>query len=384
MTKICHMITPSSSARTWRLDSAAWNLCELSGPSGALGQTAQLHVTAGPRSGRRHVKTPLSRGTKRTTRSSVWGWRAKPEWGLSPSRGYPAISSLVQVTSIGPGGPSGRAAAPPVGQELRRGWETVALQRTVAGSAQIRGSTLTFTTRSWTALWGTATSSMRVRGPPGASAAPPAGWAGTAGPETATASRPGRWWTKAAASTAWILTTTTDNVDNASWRSALVSIELTSAGQTDSVFLVNGGWSKWESWSACSQNCIAYPADGKTVVTKARRTRRRWCISPPAAYGGRQCEKSKRYKWISHEKAERDTTDCVTELNKDGSREVTPWCPENCIFTPWGPWSACSETCIYGVGVSCVSQSPTSIFLYIGHRVRWIWKGQFKSEIPIW
>ena len=117
---------------------------------------------------------------------------------------------------------------------------------------------------------------------------------------------------------------------------------------------VNGGWSKWESWSSCTQNCISYPADGKTINTKARRTRRRWCISPPPAFGGRPCPKSGQYKWIAHEKAELDTTHCVTELSKEEGAKVTPWCPENCIFTPWSEWSGCSQTCIVGMDVSLV------------------------------
>jgi len=115
---------------------------------------------------------------------------------------------------------------------------------------------------------------------------------------------------------------------------------------------VNGGWSRWSEWSSCSQNCITFPADGKTVETKAVRTRRRSCSRPPPAFKGKDCPRSDKYEWVSHLKEEVDSTACITELSKDtsGKVEVTPWCPENCIFTPWGSWSACSETCVHHRG----------------------------------
>lgn len=41
---------------------------------------------------------------------------------------------------------------------------------------------------------------------------------------------------------------------------------------------VNGGWSEWSSWSACSQTCGI-----------AIKVRRRTCTNPRAAFGGRTC-----------------------------------------------------------------------------------------------
>jgi len=51
---------------------------------------------------------------------------------------------------------------------------------------------------------------------------------------------------------------------------------------------------------------------------------------------------------LSHEKAEEDSTACITELTKKDEPDslVTKWCPEPCILTEWSEWSKCSKTCI--------------------------------------
>lgn len=110
---------------------------------------------------------------------------------------------------------------------------------------------------------------------------------------------------------------------------------------------VDGGWGPWDPWSNCDHSCINHPDNGEDK-TKGKRTRKRYCNNPPAAYKGKKCQKDSKYKWLSHENAEMDKTACITELTKKNTpgEVVTPWCPENCILTEWCEWSACSQTCI--------------------------------------
>jgi len=112
---------------------------------------------------------------------------------------------------------------------------------------------------------------------------------------------------------------------------------------------VDGNWGLWSEWSKCSQNCVHHPdADASLVITKAKRERKRHCIDPPPAFGGKKCALSKDFTWLSHENAELDETECITKKNcgdKCDSDMVTDWCPENCIITEWSQWSACKVTC---------------------------------------
>ena len=74
----------------------------------------------------------------------------------------------------------------------------------------------------------------------------------------------------------------------------------------------------------------------------------RHCTNPIPAFGGKSCLQNPDYKYLSHEKAEIDSADCITEMtiNKHHGEELTPWCPENCVVTEWSAWSKCHPECI--------------------------------------
>ncbi|XP_029202215.2 uncharacterized protein LOC114966489 [Acropora millepora] len=84
---------------------------------------------------------------------------------------------------------------------------------------------------------------------------------------------------------------------------------------------VNGGYSTWEPYGACSKSC----GGGK-------QTRQRACTNPPPANGGKDC---------SDLGPNSETQECNTEpcaIIVDGG------------YSPWGKWSACSKTCGKGSG----------------------------------
>ncbi|XP_019730956.1 hemicentin-1 isoform X3 [Hippocampus comes] len=75
---------------------------------------------------------------------------------------------------------------------------------------------------------------------------------------------------------------------------------------------VDGKWSSWVSWGACSVSC-----GGGT------RQRARLCASPGPQYGGRQCEGN--------------------DIHVDFCNSEP--CPINGNWGPWGSWGSCSKTC---------------------------------------
>lgn len=112
---------------------------------------------------------------------------------------------------------------------------------------------------------------------------------------------------------------------------------------------VNGGWTEWSSWTLCSQSCVHYPEkDSDLKDSKAFMSRKRYCSNPIASFGGKPCKKDNKFKYLSHEEAEEDRTDCITKKNMPKAYKglPVPWCPEHCIYSLWGEWSHCSFTCI--------------------------------------
>ena len=75
---------------------------------------------------------------------------------------------------------------------------------------------------------------------------------------------------------------------------------------------VNGGWSSFDNWGACSATCGA--------GTK-RRTRA--CSNPAPAWGGKGCGSA---------------------LSEVSPCEQRP-CPEHGLWSAWGAWTACSRSC---------------------------------------
>ncbi|KAI8514078.1 hypothetical protein Bbelb_084020 [Branchiostoma belcheri] len=92
---------------------------------------------------------------------------------------------------------------------------------------------------------------------------------------------------------------------------------------------VDGGWSDWSPWSACSVRC--------GVGTE---TRNRTCTNPAPENGGADCDG-----------LTQETQECDTGVS----------CPVDGGWTDWGPWSGCSVTC--GVGTetrdrTCTNPAP--------------------------
>ncbi|XP_078615239.1 uncharacterized protein LOC144884129 isoform X2 [Branchiostoma floridae x Branchiostoma japonicum] len=84
---------------------------------------------------------------------------------------------------------------------------------------------------------------------------------------------------------------------------------------------VDGGWTQWGAWSACSVTCSV-----------GRRVRRRSCTNPAPRYSGRQCAGAD----AEQQKCGEHNPECY------GAGAV------NSVWGEWSEWSECSNTC--GVG----------------------------------
>ncbi|EDO43424.1 predicted protein [Nematostella vectensis] len=79
---------------------------------------------------------------------------------------------------------------------------------------------------------------------------------------------------------------------------------------------IDGGWTEWTEWSACSKTCGA-----------GHRLRRRSCSNPKPQYGGSECKGS---------------------LEKWGKCQLQEHCPVDGDWGEWSSWSSCSVTCDLG------------------------------------
>ncbi|XP_028403035.1 uncharacterized protein LOC114525803 isoform X3 [Dendronephthya gigantea] len=85
------------------------------------------------------------------------------------------------------------------------------------------------------------------------------------------------------------------------------------ATKTSSVAPVDGGYTEWGNWSACSVTC----GTGELV-------RRRECSNPAPAHGGKDCEEPLK-----------ETKECSASV----------MCSGDIGFGEWSAWSSCSVTC---------------------------------------
>lgn len=76
---------------------------------------------------------------------------------------------------------------------------------------------------------------------------------------------------------------------------------------------INGAWSNWGDWGACSINCGS-----------GTKTRTRLCTNPAPAYGGAQCSSSN---------VESQTDICTGPCSVDG------------VWGAWGSYGPCTHTC---------------------------------------
>lgn len=101
------------------------------------------------------------------------------------------------------------------------------------------------------------------------------------------------------------------------------------SGLCSSFCPVDGNWTLWAKWSACSATC-----------EQGTRTRDRKCVNPAPAHGGKDCEGIK--------------------LESENCTNPTK-CPIDGGWTDWAAWSDCDETCGGGYQVRirrCANPPP--------------------------
>ncbi|WAR18812.1 CADN-like protein [Mya arenaria] len=105
---------------------------------------------------------------------------------------------------------------------------------------------------------------------------------------------------------------------------------------------VDGGYTVWSSWDACSMTC----GDG----TKSRS---RTCTNPEPQYGGLDCI------GVFTESQSCNDGQCPSELNTYINHINTRTCLIDGTYTLWSAWDACSMTC--GDGTQSRSRSCTNL-----------------------
>jgi len=106
---------------------------------------------------------------------------------------------------------------------------------------------------------------------------------------------------------------------------------------------VDGGWTKWQEWGACSQNCIHAASErGSDGTNKAIQKRYKFC-SKPIPFGlGKKCPFPEGKNYKKEGKSLVEERECK---GKDDGGDL-PFCKVNCVYSSWSEWCPCSQTCI--------------------------------------
>lgn len=101
---------------------------------------------------------------------------------------------------------------------------------------------------------------------------------------------------------------------------------------------INGDWSAWGDWGACSRTCGA-----------GTKQRVRACTNPAPSWGGKSCGADGAWKqWKAHDgsgaalgKGRQRGANGALEQADCNERP----CPEHGAWQPWGAWSTCTKSC---------------------------------------